>query len=651
MQRRMSFLTLVAGCLTALVLLAAAGAPGQAETPSHALYLPTLLRGQRPSIEPQPRLVGQLKGGNGPLAVMGAYALFGAGDRLLVVDVATPSQPRQVGALQLPDYVGEIVVAGRLAYVGVSTAGLHIVDLSDPTAPRVVGRYEAVNPRNGEAEAVDAIAVTGHYAYVTVWSSLHIVDVSNPAAPRLAQWKFFTNEDEAPIAVTIAGGLAYVSVLDTNVKIYDISNPAQPRWVSAYELGRPGQVVVRGQYAYLANDYAGVQIVDMANPAAPRQAGVVTTTSPVRGIAVAGPRLYVATQLNGVRIVDVSDPAAPREVGAYASPTSPETVVAVDNTLYVMDEVADLRVVDVTAPAAPREVGAYDLHAPDDGDAIALVGHTAYVSERERWGDGPTGVGRLWIIDVSDRTAPRGLGFYPISGSLTVADHTMYVATGEAGLRILDLSDPVQPREVGAFTGGKAYAVQVVGHTAYVTSDSPSLRILDVADPTRPVQVGAYEGGAGGSRLAVVDGRVYVNIGTWEMRIVDVTDSTAPRELGRYKPAPLEQIRGLAVSGHTAYLGGERAFHVVDVSDPAAPRLVSATPLCGAQVMDVQVRGRTAFATSWASAACVIDVSDPRAPRQVSAAARLGGANKLAVDDETLYSVGFPIGLRVYALW
>ena len=73
-----------------------------------------------------------------------------------------------------------------------------------------------------------------------------------------------------------------------------------------------------------------------------------------------------------------------------------------------------------------------------------------------------------------------------------------YVVDCEAGLRIIDVSNPAAPTQVGWFdTPGLSYDVQVVGSLVYV-ADYFSLRIIDVSNPAAPTEVGVLDlpGGA-----------------------------------------------------------------------------------------------------------------------------------------------------------
>jgi len=57
-----------------------------------------------------------------------------------------------------------------------------------------------------------------------------------------------------------------------------------------------------------------------------------------------------------------------------------------------------------------------------------------------------------------------------------------YVADGYAGLRVVDVSDPVHPMEVGSYdTPDNAFGVAVAGESAYIANRDAGLMILHSA--------------------------------------------------------------------------------------------------------------------------------------------------------------------------
>jgi hypothetical protein len=86
-----------------------------------------------------------------------------------------------------------------------------------------------------------------------------------------------------------------------------------------------------------------------------------------------------------------------------------------------------------------------------------------------------------------------------------------YVALGEGGLVIVDVSDPANPVRVGGVdTSGSAYGVTVSGNYAYVADGDAGLQMIDVSNPANPLRVGGYDTGWLAEGLAVVGNIIYV---------------------------------------------------------------------------------------------------------------------------------------------
>jgi len=104
-------------------------------------------------------------------------------------------------------------------------------------------------------------------------------------------------------------------------------------------------------------------------------------------------------------------------------------------------------------------------------------------------------------------------------------------------------------------------------HVYAVVSDD--LRIVDVSDPTRPVEVGLAEMSVRVSGLAVAEyaGRIYAYLGgEGVLYILDVSDPTTPAEVLSY--GGVDRVNGLVVVGNVVYVaGGEGGLAILRFGD------------------------------------------------------------------------------------
>jgi hypothetical protein len=161
-----------------------------------------------------------------------------------------------------------------------------------------------------------------------------------------------------------------------------------------------------------------------------------------------------------------------------------------------------------------------------------------------------------------------------------VTNRLAFLAQGEAGLGILDVTDPAQPVLLGRCnTPGHASAVQVVGDLAYIADGPAGLQILNVANPRAPFLQGAYSTPRPATEVLVRSNHAFVAADSAGLIILDVTDASSPRFLGAYSSNV--RARTLAWAGGFVLLSSPvgdalpgtnvAALVIVDVSEPAQP--------------------------------------------------------------------------------
>ena len=547
------------------------------------------------------------------VAWSGSHALVANWDALQVVDVSDPTTPRVIGEVGLPHaWVTDLAMSDGYAYVG-HAEGLQIIDVSSPTSPAGVGLVEIPHVRK--------VAVSGHRAYVLHDRTLSIVDVSDPANPvRIG----FLDRLWGTRGLAASGDYAYLATYVGNqpsLRVIDVSTPENPTEAAVItfpERGWPAvgvdenPVAVSGDLAFLlfvsyAGDPALFFVVDISTPTDPIKLGYLSTHTGVAWVGnmvVSGEFVYAG---DGV-IVDVSDPANPVEGGRLGEVGA---VAVSGRYAYQAVDFQGLRVLDVSDPASPVEVGSLRTYA----DAVTVSGSQAYVAIRG---------GGLRVLDASEPYDPVEVGRCDLPPqsyvhSIEVAGDHAFVAAGGAGLRIIEISDPENPREVGAVAAdGWTAHVAVSDGRALVHDGSrnggpgEAVRIIDVSDPSHPTQLGSYDGLNRVSGLAVSGDIAFVSTRPDGLRVLDISNPATPVEVS-FVPAPWSS-GGVAVLGNYAYLGDSSVgVRILDISDAARPVEVGASACLTA---GIEVSGRFAYCHGeWGDTDLgVIDVSTPTIP-------------------------------------
>ncbi|MFP2908586.1 LVIVD repeat-containing protein [Pyxidicoccus sp. 3LFB2] len=313
-----------------------------------------------------------------------------------------------------------------------------------------------------------------------------------------------------PVDVYVTKGHAYVVSIPNNVRpggltVFNVSDPAQP--VQGVSVTRPNDSYWNGVWAkddalYIASGDTGVLVYDITNPAQPTFALRANTGTAgaldVHTVFVEGNRLYaMSPSARQTFVFDVSTPLKPQLLASYAHPSVttgyPHDAFAYGGRLYVNHTVDGFLVVDLDA-ASPTLLGQYTYpYTYSHANAVGTFnGRTIAFEGGERLG------AHLRVLDVTDPGSIAKIGEYKLRGvtsihNMVLAGTRLYVAHYHEGVRVIDVADPSQPREVayfnsfretdlgrgdGMYEGAIGMRVPGDGHL-YVVDTARGLLILD----------------------------------------------------------------------------------------------------------------------------------------------------------------------------
>jgi hypothetical protein len=133
---------------------------------------------------------------------------------LYIIDITNPSAPFLVNRFQnITSYPQDVNVENGYAYIADGYGGVEVVDVYDPMNPSVIGYVDLIDGSTG-------IKVDGDYAYVSeyILGGLQVVDISNPATPTLTGW--YQPTGVFALGVESFNGFVYVSDGLGGIQIY-----------------------------------------------------------------------------------------------------------------------------------------------------------------------------------------------------------------------------------------------------------------------------------------------------------------------------------------------------------------------------------------------------------------------------------------------
>jgi hypothetical protein len=180
---------------------------------------------------------------------------------------------------------------------------------------------------------------------------------------------------------------------------------------------------------------------------------------------------------------------------------------------------------------------------------------------------------QFMILDISNRLSPTFQSSLVIPGRpgrFTVDGDLAFIVAGDSGLQIVDVANPSNPAILSSFpTPQQALDIKVAGSQAYLM-DFGRLRILDVSNPVLPTELGNLNFYSYNEGIAFSGSYVYL-IG-WrtesDMLVsIDISNPANPH-LIEYRIAGMFSS-GLYLSGNNLYVLNEPAYFAIwDVSTP-----------------------------------------------------------------------------------
>jgi hypothetical protein len=626
-------LAICAACLLAMKPVTPTVSLAQATTPDQAA----------PITE-----ISQLAAAVYAVGVRGNIAVIGDDRGVQLLDISDPAQPFQISRLELGGSVYDLQIVGTLVYAANYGGSLQIIDIDNPFAPRLLSNLTVP----GSPSGIDV--ADGRAAVAAFNSGVLLVDVRNPDAPLLLA----TSDPRltgSVLDVQLAGNRIYSASLG-GMQIFDTTAPTSGKLEllgafntisSGFGNGRGVHVV--GNRSYLAVGADGLVLLDVSDPAALHVVGSVDTPGFALTVEVVGNRAYIAAREGGLEVVDVSTPTQPRLVGQHDTPRMAERLMATKGLVYLADEAGGLLIIDVRTDAPVRR-GTYNI-AGNTTDVVVL-GDRVYLSTFQG----------LVVGDVSIPARPQVLGTLALPGfsyNITISDTIAFVNNGSQ-VCVIDVAEPTRPRllQTIPFTADSLRGLALRSTTLYVATANQGLQLIDVADPLAPVRLGAVSGITNTyiSSIVMSGARAYLGSG----EILDVTVPQAPVVLGQLnlRESPLHAVVGdLAYTVYTPRSYNPRPFPPVTGTLTSTltivdTRVPTATQLMGryqsqTRITSVSVRNATAYLLT-PKGVELVDVSNPLSPTLRATIPLSSTPETLLANDKLFFGTGYRRGLGIY---
>lgn len=283
-----------------------------------------------------------------------------------------------------------------------------------------------------------------------------------------------------------------------------------------------------------------------------------------------------------------------------------------------------LVIVNIANPASLSIMG---RTAPfsDQVQDVAVSGNYAYVA---------AGAAGLRIVNISNPALPVEVGHWESAGfaeSVAVSGETVYLANGPYGLRTISVTDPAQPQEVGrAYDMNYVYDVFLYGTQAHLAAGGSGLLLVDVSNPAALVELGGYDTPGYAYGVQTVGGLAYVADAWGGLQVVNIQDASHPYLYGTL--AVDSWVMDLSVGGRYVYLAnGGAGLRVVDIIDPAHPAARGSVSWRFGHAGGVAISGNTAYLADFYTGLRLVSISDPANPAEINRLGMFSIARQVAV--------------------
>ena len=200
---------------------------------------------------------------------------------------------------------------------------------------------------------------------------------------------------------------------------------------------------------------------------------------------VEGDYLYVLVG-EILRVVSLQSPSGPVTVKEVSTGDIAEAMYIDASVLYVGSPTG-VTLIDITDPANASVLS--NVTHEWQCDPVVADNGIAYVTLGDRGGNCVGGLNQLDILDVSNLQAPSLLASYPMSNphGLAIEGLTLYVADGYSGIKVLDVTDPLNVTTIDSLTG-RSYQDVIVSNNILFAMGSSGIDLFDVSN-TQQIQL------------------------------------------------------------------------------------------------------------------------------------------------------------------
>ncbi|MDT3697370.1 MAG: hypothetical protein ROY99_13385 [Ignavibacterium sp.] len=267
---------------------------------------------------------------------------------LVIVNIKDPSKPKLVSEVisSLRGYSYKIAGKDSVVFIAAGNFGVSVVDVSDPGNPVVTGNNLPMKPAKN-------LFVKDDYLFTAVSElGFNIAEISFPNSPDVrtttftpgyAQSLITTDDDKYLLVACGELGFAMMDISDfqDGFGLYSVAGWLDTPGYAVDVITHPSKPV-----AFLACGTGGLVIIDYADTLNLKVLSVFNTGGYAKELAYKDDKIFITTETRGLQIIDVSDLSKPKRIAAVTTKYAMGIYVE-DQYVYVADQQEGIVIVKI----------------------------------------------------------------------------------------------------------------------------------------------------------------------------------------------------------------------------------------------------------------------------------------------------------------
>lgn len=490
-----------------------------------------------------PKRIGFYENTSNPWGVIGKGTnIFIADgyDGMIILDVQNPAEPIEISKHSIDNWgVYDIQFQGNYAFIVGRQLG--ILDISNIANITIVSTLEIYDGLSF------GLYVNDQIVYIFAWDEgLYLVNITNILHPEIISWHYDARFNF--IDGCIYEKALYILCEYSGLYILDITNITNLQKITELTLiGYYYNMFQLKNNLYLADIYGGIKIMEFKNPPQNIEfVGYFRDSGEATEILVEDSIAYVANGYNGLQILDVENPKRPKLLSNHLSGRTCYTSIDKQGDLvYLVNQYGQgIEVYNVSNPKNPIKITddyRYNNYYFSNNELVISDSYGYVLSAYSGMWE-PYSI--LYIMNVTNGENITQITELSYSNEyirgLAVKDEIIFLGSYN-GLYIINGSDPKNLQLLSTFTSdyNRVYDITIHNNYAFLAIYNYGLKIIDISNLTEPKEVAAYQTSdhpyfEGGKGISYENGYCYMIDEDEGVLVFNVTIITEPKLVGQF---------------------------------------------------------------------------------------------------------------------